>query len=218
MRAAIYTCITGGFDSLKPPEFRTRGVDYICFSDRKLKAKGWEVRPVDSLHLGDRRAARRHKVLSHHYLAEYTHVVWVDGSFVLHGNMRAALALLLAGHHIAVRHHPWRKPSCVYAEARACLAQRKDDKKLITEQMGRYRAAGYPPGNGMVDTGFLLRRHSPETLVFNEAWWAQLAGGSLRDQLSFNFTSWSTGVPFRLIRDSRSRSDKWVRYRGHGNK
>lgn len=217
MRVAVYTAITGGWDNLKPPR-QCPGVDFVCFSDASLRAPGWDVRLIQDVESSPRRTARRYKLLSHIYLPRYDAVVWVDGSFAVVGDMKRAAKIFLSKHSIAVRRHPWRNPPCAYAEAEACLEQGKDEPGLIRRQMERYRAEGYPEAHGMVDTAFLLRRHDEDGKRFNEAWWAELSRDSLRDQLSFNYTSWKTGILWRAMPNKAHRSDEFVSYRGHGQR
>ena len=56
-----------------------------------------------------------------------------------------------------MRVHPARK--CIYKEAEACIALKKDAREVIEKQIARYRAEGYPKNAGMFETGVVLRRH-----------------------------------------------------------
>jgi hypothetical protein len=86
----------------------------------------------------------------------------------------------------------------VYAEARECIAGKRDDTAVIEAQMLRYRLAGYPEHAGLVESNVLLRRHHAPVLTrFAQTWWRELAGGSRRDQLSFGIAS--RDLDLRLI-------------------
>ena len=216
MTVAVYTCVTGTFDSIKAPSITSPGVEFYCFTDHPERLRPpWKPRQVE-FHRDNRRTARMHKLLPHKYMPDADAWVWVDGSMHLQGDVRTAVTKYLAQKDIAVRIHPWRKPLCAYSEARACIEIGKDDPDLIKTQMDRYRAEGYPERHGMVDSAFLLRRNTAECRRFNEAWWAELDGGSLRDQLSFNYTSWKTGIGFQLMSNAGHRTDQWVHFYGHG--
>jgi hypothetical protein len=64
---------------------------------------------------------------------------------------------------------------------------------IIDAQIARYRAEGLPESSGLIEAPILLRRHTPAVARLNAAWWAELARGSRRDQLSFNYASWKLG-------------------------
>ena len=88
---------------------------------------------------------------------------------------------------------------CIYQEYAACVRLRKDSETVMWQQITRYRGMEYPNHNGLVETGALFRRHTPQVATFNQEWWNEVRTGSLRDQLSFNFVAWRLGTPFGTI-------------------
>ena len=65
--------------------------------------------------------------------------------------------------------------------------------------MQRYTREGFPANYGLVDTAVLLRRHTPKVEEFCRLWWQQLQIGSRRDQLSFTYCAWKSGLKYRLL-------------------
>ncbi len=199
MRAAIYTCITSEYDPLREPRVVAPGVDYICFSDKPIDSRIWQVRPLLHVATTPRRTARYHKLMSHRVLPDYDATLWLDGAFRIEGDLGPLLATWLGEHDLALKKHPLRLPPCVYAEANACLRLSRGDPDVIAAQVAEYRRLGYPQRNGMYVTGVLARRHTPPICDFNDAWWAELERFSDRDQLSFPFVAWQRALHFKAF-------------------
>ena len=58
MRIVVYTAIIGGYDTLNEPRWKSDGVDFVCFTDRNIKSKTWEIRKVTPLYEDSTRTAR----------------------------------------------------------------------------------------------------------------------------------------------------------------
>ena len=43
------------------------------------------------------------------------------------------------------------------------------------------------------------RHNDPRVVAAVKAWWQEVAGGSYRDQLSFNYSAWKLGFPFNAL-------------------
>lgn len=84
----------------------------------------------------------------------------------------------------------------MYTEAEKILEWRLDAPSLVKAQVARYRTEGYPENNGLAETGITLRRHTDAAKRHGEAWWAEIAGGSRRDQLSFDYCCARSGVRY----------------------
>lgn len=178
----LYTCITNAYDQLH--EFETP-FRKICCTDKYLVSSTWEIVIVDP----EPKIFRKVKILPHLFLPEHDKSVWMDGHLVPYD-----LSLFDNKSGFWLMKHPTR--TCIYQEARECITLRKDNPATINEQMGRYRLEGYPENNGLSATGVLIRDNTKENNDFNEFWWHQVRTGSVRDQLSFNYSAWKTGLKF----------------------
>lgn len=194
MKICCYTCITSGYDSLKPiSSQKSNDVDFICFTDdQNLKQLNWETRliPAELGGLSKVKQQRVVKICPHRYLKDYDISVWIDGSIQIVGDLLEFVQSYdLEKIPLYTRVHPQRK--CIYKEAEACIAIKKDLKETIEAQAARYRAEGYPENAGMAETGIILRKHNDRRcqLVCN-LWASELLKGSHRDQLSFNYACW----------------------------
>ncbi|UCF06968.1 MAG: DUF616 domain-containing protein [bacterium] len=215
-RIVIYTAIFGGYDGLLP-QLRLEGTDYVCFTDRAMKSKTWQVRVIDPVYTDPVRNARLVKVLPHRYLPEYDISIWIDGNIMVVGDVRRLIDHRMNNTQMLAYDHdktPVDRRNCIYDELQAILdlgaatESYKDDPEVMKAQIERYRAEGYPPQNGLISTGVLIRRHNDETVRrVMESWWAEIEGGSKRDQLSFNYVTWRERFDVGLldgdIRDNR---------------
>jgi len=207
----IYTAIFGDYDILREGEHKGRKV---IFTDREQEVTSWEVVRCASEFEDSTRSARQKKILSHIVFPDEDYVVWMDGSLEMKIDFNEdILESLLGRYDMALYPHKYR--SCIYQEARACKDRNKDDHNIINAQMKRYREDGYPPGIGLAETGFLIRRNTQQVKEFNEMWWSEVQKGSRRDQLSFNYCLWKLGTKVRLIRPGDVYGNNyfcWVRH------
>ncbi|MCA9117586.1 MAG: DUF616 domain-containing protein [Planctomycetaceae bacterium] len=197
-RIVVYTALFGSRDTLLPvPE---TGIPHVCFSDAPHRVAGWEVRVVDPGGVPSRRVARRFKVLAHRWFPAADVTIWRDANIEMHEPATTTVARHLFGAEIACFRHPRR--DCVYDEATLCMLEQKDAIPVIQRQTAGYRSTGFPAGYGLHETGILLRRNTPEVREFNEVWWQQIDQGSLRDQLSFDFVRWQSGLQVKSLGDN----------------
>ena len=158
--------------------------------------RGWQVRRVQVSPAGfsedERiRLARRFKLLVQECLPEYQIWIWQDANLSLRRHPTDLVKEYLRDADMATFGH--QKRNCIYEEAIACADLGKDSVDKIEGQVGRYRSEGYPSGSGLIWSALIIRRNTPAVRAFDEAWWAELAAGSRRDQLSFNYVTWRFG-------------------------
>lgn len=205
----IYTAITGKIsDELRKPSGEgsqpAPGVEFICFTDREKYGTTygpWTVQhPVWTHPSVPRRTARWHKAMAHFLFPQSRYSMWIDGCFEL---KIYPLDLLhyLEKVDVATFKHPER--DCIYQERDACVRLKKDFREVMDAQVARYRAERYPEHNGLVETTCVLRRHVRQVESLNLLWWEEMARGSLRDQLSFNYCAWKLQTPYGFIGGAR---------------
>jgi len=205
-----YTAILGGFpDRLHQPAEGFGQQNSVAFVDGSPDflapdfKDGWELIPTNA-RANPRRTARLLKVLAHKTFpgAEYT--LWVDGCLTPLTPMWQLVDQFLCNHDICVFEHLER--GCVYRELEACIRLKKDDPAVMRQQVNGYREEGYPYNHGLGETTAVLRRHNEVTEALNEAWWAEIEKGSLRDQLSFNYVCWKLGADYATFEGNRTKS------------
>ena len=87
MNKVIYTAIFGGYDYLEIPKYVPKGFDFVCFTDTDFKSDFWEVRKVLPLYKDSTRNARKYKLLPRRDLEEYDISIWMDGIFLIRGDV-----------------------------------------------------------------------------------------------------------------------------------
>lgn len=217
-KKVVYTCITGGYDTLIEPRVISKGFDYICFTDdNTLKSKVWQIRPMPKETDGiiQKKKQRFVKINPHIVLADYDLSVWVDGNVRVIGDMNDLIKD--NDNSIAIPKHPIR--DCIYTEMEACRKLGKDSMLIMQPQINRYKEEKFPEHYGMVQSNIIIRRHNSEDCKrIMDGWWRELDKGSHRDQLSFNYILWKNqDVKIKLLSKDIYRS-KWFLLTRHQSK
>lgn len=217
-KKVVYTCITGGYDTLRDPSKVSLGFDYICFTDDpNLKSDVWDIRPLPEglENLSNVKKQRYVKINPHKFLKDYDLSIWVDGNMSLKGNLNDFISSNInkEGVTVYVPAHPGR--SCIYREASVVASMKKDKPEIINPQMNRYKEEGFPENYGLLQSNILVRYHNdPGCIKLMEAWSEEVMNGSHRDQLSFNYASWKNDdVPVVYLRKNIYRSE-WFDWKG----
>ncbi len=192
-KKVVYTCITGGYDSLKEPTHVCYDFDYVCFTDNLgMKSNVWEIRPLpkETEELSQVKKQRYVKINPHKVLSEYDISIWVDGNITVKGDVNDFVNKSLKDDcYVYVPKHPLR--NCIYEEAKAVVSLRKDKKEIVDPQVEEYRKEGFPSNYGLLQSNVLLRVHNNEDCIkLMDAWFIELKDKSHRDQLSFNYAAW----------------------------
>ena len=135
---------------------------------------------------------------------EYDVSIWIDGNFGIQDDINKAVTQYLEKDNMAIFDHTkvWDSRDCIYQEAQAIfhLGQKnngnyKDNPEIIKTQMEGYLSQGYPANNGLIVSGILFRRHNEQDVIDTmNIWWEEVKYNSKRDQLSFNYAAWKTGI------------------------
>ncbi|EMR02348.1 glycosyltransferase domain-containing protein [Cesiribacter andamanensis] len=212
-KIAIYTSIMGGYEGLLPQR-KIKGADFICFSDTPLKARPWKTLVVTPPPLDPTRQNRYYKLLPHLYLPGYEASIYIDGNVVVEGNVVEWAWELLEKKAMWAFDHKQSSLTgrdCLYEEHQVLLTfmhngSLKDDPSVMNRQIARYRAEGYPAHNGLnVNTVLIRKHHDSHVIKTMELWWEEVRTGSKRDQLSFNYAAWKTGLDFGIVPGKVSR-------------
>ena len=189
-KGVVYTALFGDYEDLLDPKIVNDDWDYICFTDNpNLKSDVWEIRLIDDLEWDVVRNARTIKILPHMYLREYDYSIWVDAGFQIIGDLKQYIKEYSQGKSMLGVIHSDR--DCLYEEANACINAKKDDEKIINDQINRYKQNHFPEHFGLIETGILFRRHNDSSLIkVMEDWHSEVINFSKRDQLSLTYVLW----------------------------
>ena len=187
MANVVYSAVFSGYDTLRPATYPS-----LCFTDGGMvSTDGWSYHSIYSGR-DPKWANRQCKILAHKHLdTEYS--VYHDGNVQMLSNPEQLIADYLGDADMAVFAHPEGR-DCIYQEAREVLRQRKAQPGAVGAQMERYRQDGFPEHFGLSACYVLVRRHTKAIERFNELWWNEYERGAKRDQLSFDYVRWQTGI------------------------
>jgi len=187
-----YTAVFGGYDTLEPTPHGE-----LCFTEGDVNTPaGWHFH---TMYVGrpPKWANRQCKILVHdHVDAEYS--IYHDGNIRMLVSPQEAVDRWLKDADLAVFHHPEDR-DCAYQEATEVIRQGKARRAMVSSQMARYRKEGFPEHFGLSACYVLVRRHTDEVRQFDELWWREYQNGAKRDQLSFDYVRWKTGLRVNWI-------------------
>jgi glycosyltransferase involved in cell wall biosynthesis len=185
-RGVVYTCLFGFSEEFADHRYEREDIDFICFTDDpELRSEFWDIRLMPPGLLDPARAAKRIKHLPHRYFPDYEWSLYIDNTVLLKIAPKEIYRRFLQPAQSSMVCFRHGERNCVYDEAEAVLGLGYDEPYRVRRQMEYYEGLGYPRGNGLLWSAFLLRRHHDGALIaVMEQWHDQVLMHSLRDQLS----------------------------------
>lgn len=193
MKIAVYTCIVGGYDSVKKHHIST-DIDYLVYSDNKDIGK-----PLIENFSTPRLTNRFHKIMWHKIpeLLNYDYTIYIDGNISIKTDINPFVEKYL-NTEIGLFSHPIRK--CIYVEGNACIKYHKAKEIEVKKQLDEYRLEGYPKNNGLIMGSIILRsKPTKESTLLCENWYNEVSSKVCRDQLSFNYCVWKNGLDYTKL-------------------
>ena len=189
-----YTCIFGNYESLKDPNIISSNFDYICFTDNnELKSNKWKIIYINNLKVEHKKRNRLLKVLPHYIFNKYDFSIYLDGSIHILDDLNIIKDNICKEHKLYTFKHPDR--NCSYQEFFGCLYYKKDDPKIMYEQLLKYFSEGFPFNYGLSENCVLCRYHNDDICknIMN-TWWNEINNHSTRDQLSLYYSLWKNNA------------------------
>ena len=200
-KTAVYTVLTGGYDTLHQPEAVSPDCDYFCFSNdiREKQLGVWQVRPFDYHHENPVRESRYPKLNPHLVLPDYEYSLYVDAKIALRQPLNdRMLELVRQDRPLAMLPHPER--NCVYREAMILTAWRIGEPDLIYRQAKFLLEEHFPPDQGLYDCAVMLRKHHhPPVMKFSSIWWSLYCQYSSRDQMGVSYALSRAGLKPEIV-------------------
>jgi hypothetical protein len=188
----VYTTAIGRTDPLHEPACQS-GWRFVCFTDKPLRSKRWEVVKVPKSGTPSREC-RRIKLRPHVAFPDAGITLWMDCNFTLLVPPER-IAEEHQGEFTAFRHH---KRGRIKDEAQAIIKAKKGLAGPTLDQLAAYQADGWDtddnPQKAVHNGGFLLRRHTPTVIAHAEAWHHEVQTRTLRDQMSIDYCAQKVGL------------------------
>ncbi len=198
-KIAVYTCITGNYEEVLEPKVISDECDYFVISDEKPKGTKiyqWiATKDVVPDWVEDHVRRNRYcKINGGKIFKNYRYSIYIDGSDRIIGDI-GQYADRTGKCGIALRPHLLYPDLDVYTEAIQCVSCHLDEEDLIRWQIESYRKENMPANFGMFECGFIVRDHRNKLCQeIMERWWKEVFTRSSRDQLSFTYCLWKSGM------------------------
>jgi hypothetical protein len=196
----IYGFLVGDYGKLNEPLIKSKGWDYVLFSDNKnLKSNIWDIRPLSKEYKNikdPKRIAMMHRIEFYKLFkkSEYENIMCVHGDLLIKedlNNFMKEYDLNNNKYDLAILEHPHR--NCVYAEAFVVKHFKLDFPELIDKVVIKYQSENYPLENGLYCTALMVIKNKKDNLrEFFKIWSNEYINGSRRDQLSINYSLWKS--------------------------
>lgn len=193
VKVAIYTCILGGYDSIRKPLYIRDGFDFFVFSEDSIDVEGWKIRriPKKILKLNNNTLINRYfKFHPHEFFADYDYAIYIDGNVEVISDLSSMLHHAECSTGIAMHRHVERR--CIYKEAEVCILYNKGIKDRLIEQITKYNEEKFPKDFGMLEGTMIISSINNKIAIYLlEQWWCEfLKSGSMRDQIAWSYVLW----------------------------
>lgn len=200
-RICVYTVITGNYDTLRDIKKTENGIDYICYTNnKKIKSKFWNVKYISDDKLSDLELSRKIKMLGTEELKKYDVTIYIDGNFTITKSVKKFIKdyVDLEKYDLVGFKHSAR--DSINEEMLACLIYNKEIAENIFKLYNFYKKEKFPDNFGLIEAGILFRNFNNVTLnKCMKLWFEMYLKYSHRDQLSFQYVAWVTGLKYNLL-------------------
>ena len=205
----VYTCITGDYDGLKELKIKEKDIDYYCFTNnKKLQSKTWKVIYIDNNDMDDITLARKIKILGNDDLfKDYEFNIWIDACITIEKNLTEWLDNKINKHNINILMYKHNERNCIYDEAIECFRVRKETKKNVVKLINFLEKEKMPKNYGLYSTGIIVRNNNSLVKETMKIWFSILEKYSRRDQLSFTYALYKTGLKVKPLGNNLFKSD-----------
>ncbi len=229
---AIYTVITGDYDTIKQPQVITPVASYFLFTNNHSinDAGVWQIVYLeedkidgyvpevadDNVRISNIRLSRKVKMLAHKYLPKgYDMSIYLDADMLIKADMSKLFELLNDDALMAA----FRHGSCfsVREEINDLIERGVVKPAVVEHQWKRYHEWRFKDDLGITENGILIRRHNhPRVVELMELWWQEYLNGCLRDQVSLMPCIYKCGfMPHLKFIEGDVRHNEWVEVMRH---
>ena len=236
---AIYTVITGDYDTIKQPQVITPGAEYFLFTNNHgfEDAGVWKVVCLDESELtaawsgsvnkkeanasnheriNNILLSRKVKMLAHKYLSKgYDMSIYLDADMLIRSDLNSLFDLLNGDALMAAFRRSYN--DSVKGEIDDLVSRGVVKQDVVENQWQRYLKWGFRDDIGVTENGILIRRHNhPKVVELMELWWQEYLNGCLRDQVSLMPCIYKCGFMSHLkFIEGDVRHNEWVEVMQH---
>ena len=202
-KKVVYTVITGGYDNIPVHKYVAKDWDYILFTDNKDlikqgKYEHWTIKSLPFDGLDNVRNSRYPKINAHIVLQEYDYSLYFDANIIVNNKNIFDLAEDLISKDVLIALPNHFERNCIYDEAEIVKELKIDFPYIVDKEIRFLKNEKYPEHNGLTENNIIFRQHNKIKPAL-DLWWYMVKKYSKRDQLSFMYAIWKTGVRYTPI-------------------
>lgn len=200
VRIVVYTCITGGYDTLQEPLYYHPNIKYIAFTDNnQIKSDLWEIRKINDevKTLNDNVLINRYyKFHPYELFEEFDYSIYIDGNIKVVSDLRNMVNRINEKTGLAFHRHNSR--NCIYKEFAVCKIEKRGNISAMEKQIKKYKEEGFPANFGLYEANVIVcDNKSKEAKIILDFWWKTfLNSESKRDQIALPYVVWKCGFEF----------------------
>ena len=205
LRKVVYTINLGNYDIIRNVK-KEIGYDYFLFVDdydNEYNNSNWTIiflpEKVNNLNVSLIKKQRFIKTHPHIFFPNYDISIYMDSTFKIKGNLdEFLLRILTPTHSIYILEHPER--SKISSEFKLVKILKKDTLDNIERVKNRYKQKKFPDKSGLIESCLIVRKHNDKNCInIMEQWFEEIKYYSHRDQLSFNYVLWKSGIKIKYL-------------------
>ncbi len=214
-KICVYSCITGNYDNVNEIK-KEKDIDYYLFTNnKKVKSATWKVIYIENDTLSNVVLARKIKILGHPLINDnYDIALWMDGAVSFNTKIKDFIDHFMTEDDVFVAFKHGTR-NTVKEECEACVRYRKEDKEKIKNILDFYKQENYPDNNGLVESTVYIKRLKDQKVQETmKLWFSMIENFTKRDQLSFNYCIYKTGLKVKWINEKVFSND-WFTWYNH---
>lgn len=197
LKFCVYTCVTGGYDTLQPVHCHPSNVDYIAYTDNtNIESKGWFVKPLPEMVEKIAGDLDRNRYLKMHpsIVGDYDYAIYVDGVVEIFSDVTNMINVLHPEYGVAIHMHP--NKDCTYNEVEWCKQNHRGNAENMDRMIKEYGSEGLPVHYGLLECSVILSNlHNEKGIKILDEWWNEhIKWGTGRDQMTLPYVLWKNGI------------------------
>ena len=205
LKKVVFSVLIGEYDLISQFNLQ-KDFDFYLFTDDqsgKYNHTNWTILPipeeVQELNVSRVKKQRFIKLHPHLYFKDYDLSIYIDANFKIIDDLNNFLIRVLSPNYsIYTFEHPER--NTIFNETFEVVSLQKEKESIANAIRERYRKENFPDKNGLIESCLIIRKHNEKDSIYMmNKWYDEIKNYSHRDQLSFNYIMWKTGVKIKYI-------------------
>lgn len=202
-KIVVYTSIFGNYDPLIEPLFVSDKCEYWAITDQNIPENSiWKKYNTKRLSgfdgMDGYHKSKFCKMFPNILFPDNDYSIWVDGNVQIIADLYPLVDRLENDKFIAAFQNPFH--DCIYTEMNYNICENNVDIDALTKQVEEYKREGLPKHFGMRELTIIVREHSRlECINLMKLWWDQVNKYTMRDQISFPYIIWKSGMSMKDV-------------------